>query len=269
MAIMTNKTFVMRLMKMLDIPTLYVMGGIGYLIDGSVQGRKGKDRTQKNSWNTSPTRKAMIYNVNTPNLRAVDCVGLVKIVYWGGCQKLPITTDQTYCGATYTPATDYSADGMYKNYTHGKSNIFKYEEMPVGALLHKSGHVGVYLGKIICQDGQIRPAAIECSPSFANSVQITYLQNLGCKDYPSRNWKDWGLLDCIDYDYDYKIDDIPEEEKPQQQAKVTTYTVQTGDNLTKIANKFKITVDDILKANPQIKNKNLIYKGQIIKIVQK
>lgn len=43
------------------------------------------------------------------------------------------------------------------------------------------------------------------------------------------------------------------------------YIVQRGDNLTKIAKKFSVTVDAIATANG-IKNKNLIYAGQVLQI---
>lgn len=44
-----------------------------------------------------------------------------------------------------------------------------------------------------------------------------------------------------------------------------TYTVKKGDNLTKIAKKFKTTVDDLVKKN-NIKDKNKIKVGQVLKI---
>ena len=45
-----------------------------------------------------------------------------------------------------------------------------------------------------------------------------------------------------------------------------TYTVQKGDTLRKIAEKHGSTWQEILKINPQIKNANLIYVGQIINL---
>ncbi|MFN2228258.1 MAG: LysM peptidoglycan-binding domain-containing protein [Anaerolineae bacterium] len=46
----------------------------------------------------------------------------------------------------------------------------------------------------------------------------------------------------------------------------TTYVVQPGDTLTRIAQRFGTTVQAILAANPQITNPNLIYVGQVIEI---
>ena len=43
------------------------------------------------------------------------------------------------------------------------------------------------------------------------------------------------------------------------------YTVKKGDNLTKIAKKFGVTVDSIVKLN-NIENPNLIYPGQKLRI---
>lgn len=51
----------------------------------------------------------------------------------------------------------------------------------------------------------------------------------------------------------------------------TTYTVVSGDNLTKIAKKFGTTVDAIYELNKSVigSNKNLIYPGQVFKIPTK
>ncbi len=51
-------------------------------------------------------------------------------------------------------------------------------------------------------------------------------------------------------------------------AQSTTYTVRGGDSLWKIAVKYEIGISELIKANPQIKNPNLIYVGQKINIPQ-
>lgn len=61
---------------------------------------------------------------------------------------------------------------------------------------------------------------------------------------------------------------IKEEPKPQvEKPKYTTYKIQKGDTLSKIAKKFGTTVKAIQAANPdKIKNVNKIYAGDTIKI---
>jgi len=49
-------------------------------------------------------------------------------------------------------------------------------------------------------------------------------------------------------------------------AQTGTYTVQRGDTIWKIAVKYQIGVSELIKANQQIKNPNLIYPGQKIYI---
>ena len=44
------------------------------------------------------------------------------------------------------------------------------------------------------------------------------------------------------------------------------YQVKSGDNLTNIAKAYKCTVNDLLKWNPQITDKNRIYTGDYIYI---
>ena len=44
------------------------------------------------------------------------------------------------------------------------------------------------------------------------------------------------------------------------------YTIQKGDNLTRLAKKFGTTVPELLKLNPDIKNPNLIIAGKDLKI---
>lgn len=45
-----------------------------------------------------------------------------------------------------------------------------------------------------------------------------------------------------------------------------THTVASGDSLWKIATKYQVGLSEIKSANPQIKNYDLIYPGQIINI---
>jgi LysM repeat protein len=44
------------------------------------------------------------------------------------------------------------------------------------------------------------------------------------------------------------------------------YVIKKGDTLSKVANKFSVTLEDLLAANPDIKNPNKISLGQEIVI---
>lgn len=59
----------------------------------------------------------------------------------------------------------------------------------------------------------------------------------------------------------------PKPPKPEPTTRV--YIVQQGDTLFKIAKRFSVTLDALIKANPQIKDPDVIFPGQKILIPQK
>ena len=54
--------------------------------------------------------------------------------------------------------------------------------------------------------------------------------------------------------------------RPQARPTQQSYTIQRGDNLTKIARRMGTTIDAIMRANPQIKDPNKIYAGKSLVI---
>lgn len=81
-----------------------------------------------------------------------------------------------------------------------------------------------------------------------------------------------GNVDLDEY-YGNFIQVKTEEPKPKTEtapitevATTTNYKVKSGDTLGAIASKYKTNVDTLMKLNPQIKNRNLIQTGQIIKV---
>ena len=44
------------------------------------------------------------------------------------------------------------------------------------------------------------------------------------------------------------------------------YLIQPGDTLGAIAARYHTTVDKLMKLNPRIKNANVIYAGEVIRI---
>ncbi|WP_050182093.1 SafA/ExsA family spore coat assembly protein [Domibacillus robiginosus] len=53
---------------------------------------------------------------------------------------------------------------------------------------------------------------------------------------------------------------------PSLASAATTYTVQSGDTMWKIASKYKVGTSEIITANPSVKNPNTIYPGQKLNI---
>ncbi|MBR3641323.1 MAG: SafA/ExsA family spore coat assembly protein [Oscillibacter sp.] len=86
--------------------------------------------------------------------------------------------------------------------------------------------------------------------------------------YTFEFWEDWS-----GYDGSLKVSDDGRggaQAAPQttaQSAKTqTTYVVRKGDTLWAIAKRYGVTLSDLIAANPQIKNPNLIYPGNEVKI---
>lgn len=57
-------------------------------------------------------------------------------------------------------------------------------------------------------------------------------------------------------------EETPEQPEPSE----TEYTVRSGDTLSGIAQKFGVTVQQLLKWNPEIEDPNRIYPGQVIRL---
>ena len=64
--------------------------------------------------------------------------------------------------------------------------------------------------------------------------------------------------------YSYK--EVQNEVNRLLREKPVYYVVKAGDNLSAIAKKYKVNLNDLIKRNPQIKNPNLISIGQKIRI---
>jgi len=158
--------------------TLYVMGGIGYPLN-----ERGKQRSQNNSWNTTPDRKAFI-NAATDDTFAFDCVCFIKSLLWGWCGD----KTKTYGGAEYESngVPDIGADTMITRCSDVSTDFSK---ISVGEAVWMQGHIGIYVGNGL---------AVECTPAWANKVQITAC-NCTKSGYNRRNWTKHGKLPYIDY----------------------------------------------------------------------
>lgn len=131
-----------------------------------------------------------------------------------------------------------------------------------------------------------------CTNSEGYSNGLSFRKDLKIKVYAKESWKEDSpevFLAYIDSYNDIekqgigKIEDISltlevpylkfdVKTVPNKQSstgyKRKTHKVKAGDNLSKIANKYNTSVSNLMKMNPNIKNKDLINIGQIIKIPQ-
>lgn len=89
--------------------------------------------------------------------------------------------------------------------------------------------------------------------------------NIAYKDYPSII-QDNGLNQ---WDEVLSTDIEAEEPPDAEEEEVLTYTVVKNDTLTRISKKHGVPLMQLIKANPQIKNPDLIYVGDILHIPAK
>lgn len=94
--------------------------------------------------------------------------------------------------------------------------------------------------------------------------------NRTCSDSRWNTWGDYPVrkerLELAGYNYSEVQARVNELWYNRTSNQAQYYTVVAGDNLTKIANRYNTTVDNLLRLNLNIKNKNLIYVNQKIRV---
>lgn len=129
-------------------------------------------------------------------------------------------------------------------------------------------------------NGDDRANRLQAAGYDYNAVQNKVNEKLGGNKTPKKSNSEiakeviagaWGngserksRLEAAGYNYD-AIQNTVNEQLGSSTPKTTTYTVKSGDTLSGIAAKFGTSVDALVKKNG-IKNKNLIYAGQVLKI---
>lgn len=162
--------------------TLYVMGCFG----APMTAANKKRYTQNHEYNRAAARTRMIHAA-TADTFGFDCVNLIKGVLWGWDGDL----SAQYGGAKYgsNSVPDVSADGMIRLC---KSVTGDFRDIVPGAAVWLPGHIGLYIGEGL---------AVECTPKWADGVQITAVGNMGNKaGYNTRTWKKWGVLPYVRYE---------------------------------------------------------------------
>ena len=161
--------------------TLYVMGCFGAPLTTANKSRY----TTNHSYNRQSGRTAKI-KAATADTFGFDCVGLIKALLWGWNGD----TAKGYGGARYVSngVPDINADTMFSRCTKRTGSFSTIE---VGEALWSDGHIGIYIGNGL---------AVECTPQWADRVQVTAVLNIGKKaGYNGRRWKKHGRLPYVTY----------------------------------------------------------------------
>lgn len=162
--------------------TLYVMGCFGAPLNDVNKARY----TKNDAYNRQSSRTRMI-KAATADTFGFDCVCLIKGILWGWNGDL----HKSYGGASYASngVPDIGADSMIKVCSGVSSS--NWSNMAVGEAVWMSGHIGIYIGGGL---------AVECSPKWANKVQVTAVGNIGSKrGYNTRTWTKHGKLPYVTY----------------------------------------------------------------------
>ena len=163
--------------------TVYMWGVFGAPVTESVISAKSK---QYPSWYTK-AKQAELRKLIGKGYFAFDCVCLIKAILWGWNGD----KSKAYGGAKYASngVPDISANVLINRCTSVSAG--GWNNLKVGECLWCTGHVGIYIGNGL---------AVECTPAWANDVQITAVTNIGAKaGYNSRKWTKHGKIPWISY----------------------------------------------------------------------
>lgn len=195
--------------------TLYVMGCFGAPMTAANKTRY----INHHSYNAQSSRKAMI-NAASADTFGFDCVCLIKGLLWGWNGD----ASKTYGGAGYAVngVPDIGADSMIKVCKDVSTDFSKIE---VGEAVWMEGHIGIYVGGGL---------AVECSPKWANKVQITACNNTR-SGYNTRNWTKHGRLPYVSYT------------GKTENVKTAGTSTNTGNGSTTPSTGTKKTVDELAR----------------------
>ena len=141
-------------------------------------------------------------------------------------------------------------------------------------ILYMKGHIGTYLGYSV--DNRFN--VIECTTSFGGGVVYSWVDQDGTrrsenggkpivlKDGTYQRWSHHGKpTKWVDMSVNEKQETTQEPTTAEQKV----YFVKTGDTMSKIAEKFGMSLAKLCSYNPQIRNINIIRVGQVIYLSSK
>lgn len=186
-----------------------------------------------------------------------DCWNLQKSLIWGWDEKYSIGYYAKYNAST--GLGDWTGAQIMAKCSDVSSDFSKIT--PGEFLLSPDGgHAGVYVGEMIINSKCYN--VVEATANWDRKVELSYVSSSGLRYH----WKDgaqaktpWGKHGKLPW-IDYTVQPEPPT-PPTPPEEPIYYTVVRGDNLSKIASKFKTTIAKLVEWN-KIKNPNLIYVGQ-------
>lgn len=192
--------------------------------------------------------------INKDGRTSADCVNLLKAIL-NGYNIFNNTVG--YYQKDLTNTGDCTELELLKQCQEVSQNFTSLTEH--AEILYMKGHVGAYIGKII--DGKYN--TIECTKSFGGGVVYSWVDSDGTR----RNQKD-GTKNgkWTHHGKPTRWCSLIEEVKEEKPASNQYYFAKSGDTLGSIAKKYGLSLKELLRLNPQIKNPDLIHVGDKIAV---
>ena len=197
---------------------------------------------------------------------SADCVNLYKALFNGYDVN---NTTKGYYQRDLSNTGDCTEAELLAQCTDVDADFSSMVQTTDFHILYMRGHIGGYIGTYYYNENYYN--VVECTGSWGGGILFSWIDPDGTRRRMkggSKNGK-WAYkgkpTKWVSYDSQKPQTDpsVPADDKNTD---YEYYTVKSGDILSKIATKFNTTVDELMKLNPQIKDKNLIYAGQKIRV---
>ena len=192
--------------------------------------------------------------INKDGRTSADCVNLLKAIL-NGYNIFNNTVGYYQKDLTNTgDCTELELLKQCQEVSRNFTNLTEHAE-----ILYMKGHVGAYIGKTI--EGKYN--TIECTKSFGGGVVFSWVDSDGTR----RNQKD-GVKNgkWTHHGKPTRWCSLVEEVKEEKPASNQYYFAKSGDTLGSIAKKYGLSLKELLRLNPQIKNPDLIHVGDKIAV---